>query len=56
MLLWSLAEYVPGRPQFKSSATRENSQLLAFYQLGVLIMLCYIRLFLSNYLSVVHVN
>ena len=56
MLLWSLAEFVPGRPQFKSSATRENSQLFASYQLGFLILLCYIRLFHSNNLSGVHVN
>ena len=29
VLLWSPAGFVPGRPQFKSSATRENSQLFA---------------------------
>ena len=38
--LWSLAGFVLGRPEFKFSATLLNSQLVAFCQLGFLILLC----------------
>ena len=38
--LWPLAGVVLGRPEFKSSATLVNSQLVASYQLGFLILLC----------------
>ena len=40
--LWPLAGFVLGRPEFKFSATLVNSQLVAFCQLGFLILLCYI--------------
>ena len=33
--LWPLAGFVLGRPEFKSSATLVNSQLVASYQLGI---------------------
>ena len=35
-----LAGFVLGRPEFKFSATLVNSQLVAFCQLGFLILLC----------------
>ena len=38
--LWPLAGFVLGRPEFKFSATLVNSQLVAFCQLGFLILLC----------------
>ena len=38
--LWPLAGFVLGRPEFKFSATFVNSQLVAFCQLGFLILLC----------------
>ena len=38
--LWPLAVFVLGRPEFKFSATLVNSQLVAFCQLGFLILLC----------------
>ena len=38
--LWPLAEFVLGRPEFKSSATLVNSQLVAICLLGFLIMVC----------------
>ena len=38
--LWPLAGFVLGRPKFKFSATLVNSQLVAFCQLGFLILLC----------------
>ena len=38
--LWPLAGFVLGRPEFKLSATLVNSQLVAFCQLGFLILLC----------------
>ena len=38
--LWPLAGFVFGRPEFKFSATLVNSQLVAFCQLGFLILLC----------------
>ena len=37
--LWPLAGFVLGRPEFKFSATLVNSQLVAFCQLGFLILL-----------------
>ena len=40
VLLWPLAGFVLGRPEFKFSATLVNSQLVAFCQLGFLILLC----------------
>ena len=39
VLLWPLAGFVLGRPEFKFSATLVNSQLVAFCQLGFLILL-----------------
>ena len=36
--LWPLAGFVLGRPEFKFSTTLVNSQLVAFYQLGFLIL------------------
>ena len=38
--LWPLAGFVLGRSEFKFSATLVNSQLVAFCQLGFLILLC----------------
>ena len=38
--LWPLAGFVLGRPEFKFSAMIVNSQLVAFCQLGFLILLC----------------
>ena len=38
--VWPLAGFVLGRPEFKFSATLVNSQLVAFCQLGFLILLC----------------
>ena len=38
--LWPLAGFVLGCPELKSSATLVNSQLVASYQLGFLILLC----------------
>ena len=38
--LWPLAGFVLGHPEFKFSATLVNSQLVAFCQLGFLILLC----------------
>ena len=38
--LWPLAGSVLGRPEFKFSAMLVNSQLVAFCQLGFLILLC----------------
>ena len=38
--LWPLAGFVLGRSKFKFSATLVNSQLVAFCQLGFLILLC----------------
>ena len=38
--LWPLAGFVVGHPELKSLATLVNSQLIASYQLGFLIMLC----------------
>ena len=38
--LWPLAGFLLGRPEFKFSATLVNSQLVAFCQLGFLILLC----------------
>ena len=38
--LWPLAGFVLCRPEFKFSATLVNSQLVAFCQLGFLILLC----------------
>ena len=38
--LWPLAGFVLGRSEFKFSATLVNSHLVAFYQLGFLILLC----------------
>ena len=54
--LWPLAGFVLGRPEFKSSATLVDSQLVASYQLGFLN--CYIAfdLFVSKHLSGVPVN
>ena len=40
VLLWPLAGFLLGRPEFKFSATLVNSQLVAFCQLGFLILLC----------------
>ena len=40
VLLWPLAGFVLGHPEFKFSATLVNSQLVAFCQLGFLILLC----------------
>ena len=40
VLLWPLVGFVLGRPEFKFSATLVNSQLVAFCQLGFLILLC----------------
>ena len=40
VLLWPLAGFVLSRPEFKFSATLVNSQLVAFCQLGFLILLC----------------
>ena len=39
VLLWPLAGYVHGSPEFKSSATLVNSELVPPYQLGFLILL-----------------
>ena len=49
--LWPLAGFVLGLPEFKSSATLLNSQLVASYQLGFLN--CYVAsdLFVSKHLS-----
>ena len=54
--LWPLAGFVLGRPEFKSSATLVNSQLVASYQLGFLN--CYVAsdLFVSKHLSGVPVS
>ena len=38
--LWRLAGFVLGRPEFKSSATLVNSELVPSCQLGFLILLC----------------
>ena len=38
--LWPLAGFVLGRPEFKFSAMLANSKLVAFCQLGFLILLC----------------
>ena len=38
-LLWPLPGFVLGRPNFKSFATLENSQLVASCQLGFIILL-----------------
>ena len=38
--LWPLAGFMLCRPEFKFSATLVNSQLVAFCQLGFLILLC----------------
>ena len=38
--LWQLAGLVLGRPEFKSSATLVNNQLVASCQLGFLTLLC----------------
>ena len=38
--LWPFAGFVLGRPEFKFSTTLVNSQLVAFCQLGFLILLC----------------
>ena len=38
--LWPLAGFVLGRSEFKFSATLVNNQLVAFCQLGFLILLC----------------
>ena len=54
--LWPLAGFVLGRPEFKFSAMLVNSQLVAFCQLGFLILLCCIELFVSKYLRGVPVN
>ena len=55
--LWPLAGFVLGRPEYKFSATLVNSQLVAFCQLGFLILLCNVfELFVSKYLSGVPVN
>ena len=43
-------------PSSKFSATLVNSQLVAFCQLGFLILLCLFELFVSKYLSGVPVN
>ena len=43
-------------PEFKSSATLVNSQLVASYQLRFLILLCCIELVVSKYLNGVPVN
>ena len=50
--------FVPGLPEFKSSATLVNIQLVASCQLGFLILLCYVvfELFVSKYLRGVSVN
>ena len=49
--LWPLSGFVLGRPEFNSSATLVNSQLVASYQLGFLN--CYVAsdLFVSKYLG-----
>ena len=44
--LWPLAGFVLGCLEFKSSATLVNSQLVASYQLGFLILRCLDNLFL----------
>ena len=41
--LWPLAGFVPGRPELKSSATLENSQLVATLPVGFLTLLCRIE-------------
>ena len=48
--LWPLAGFVLGRPEFNSSATLVNSQLVASCQLGVLMYLINVLMYL-NYLS-----
>ena len=50
--------FVLGLPEFKSSATLVNIQLVASCQLGFLILLCYVvfELFVSKYLRGVSVN
>ena len=40
--LWPLAGFVLGRTEFKFSAMLVNSQLVASFQLGFLVPLCYI--------------
>ena len=51
--------FVLGLPEFKSSATLVNIQLVASCQLGFLILLCYVAfelLFVSKYLWGVPIN
>ena len=55
--LWPLAVFVLGHPEFKSSATLVNSQLVASCQFGFLILLIVMfKLFVSKYLREVPVN
>ena len=42
ILLWSLAGFVLGFPEFKSEATLVNNQLFSSFQLGFLILLCFV--------------
>ena len=47
--VWSLARFVPSRPEIKFPATLVNSQLVAFLPVGVLnpVMFCLDYLFLN---------
>ena len=46
VLLWSLDGFVLGCLEFRSSASLLNSQLVAFWQVRILVLLCSICLFL----------
>ena len=56
--LWRIAGFVLVHPEFKSSATLVNSQLVASYQMELLILPCcaVLELFVSKYLSGVPVK
>ena len=42
ILLWSLAGFVLGFPEFKSEATLVKNQLFSSFHLGILILLCFV--------------
>ena len=58
ILLWPLAGFVLGLPEFKSTATLLISQPVASCEVGVVILLCSINLdsLFQNYFSEVPVN
>ena len=52
--LWSLDGFVLGCLEFSSSATLLNSQLVAFWQVRILVLLCSICLFLIVWMRCLH--